>query len=81
MIINRPAIMVYINEPDKRVLWEVCAGIEEEGVPYQVQHFSAGLRELAFQAAADSMLGTGIGIEGRGLAVQMQRLPKEKPVF
>lgn len=37
--------------------------------------------ELAFEAAKDSMLGSGIGIAERRIAMQMAKLPKGKNVF
>lgn len=81
MVVNRPTIMIYVQEPDEDLLREVCAGIEEEGVPYQVQTHEGDLDTLAYEAAAESMLGSGIGICGARLAMQMQRLPRGKNVF
>ena len=59
----------------------MCAGIEEEGVLYEVRQREACLDELAYMAAAESMLEAGIGIEGERLAMQMNRLPKGKNLF
>lgn len=81
MVVNRPAIIIYTNQPDQDFLKEVCAGIEEEGVLYQVSSHEGDLDTLAFEAAKESMLGSGIGISGARLAMQMQRLPKGKNVF
>ena len=36
---------------------------------------------LAYEAAKESMLGVGIGIAGRRIAMQMQHVPKGKNVF
>lgn len=81
MVVNKPTIIIYCKEPDRDFLREVCAGIEEEGVLYQVQNREGELDDLAFEAANESMLGSGIGICGVRLAMQMQRLPKGKNVF
>lgn len=81
MVVNRPTIIIYVNGPDEDLLREVCAGIEEEGVLYQVQPREGDLDTLAWDAAHESMLGSGIGICGKRLAMQMQRLPKGKNVF
>lgn len=81
MVVNRPAIIIYSREPDQDLLHEVCAGIEEEGVLYQVLPHEGDLDTLAFEAANESMLGSGIGITGERLAMQMQRLPKGQNVF
>ena len=39
MIIKKPSIFIYIHKPDSLVLKEVCAGIEEEGVFYEIADF------------------------------------------
>ena len=77
MVVNKPSIIIYCQEP----LREVCAGIEEEGVLYQVISLEGDVDELAYAAAKESMLGSGIGMTGNRLAMQMQRLPKGKNVF
>ena len=81
MVVSRPAIQIYTREPDPELLREICAGIEEEGVPCQTTPMEADLDELAYRAAKDSILGVGIGIFGRQAAMQMQRLAKGKNVF
>ena len=81
MVVNKPAIIIYTNEPDEDLLREGCAGIEEEGVLYQVSSHEGDLDTLAFEAAKESMLGSGVGITGARLAMQMERLPKGRNVF
>lgn len=76
MIVQKPAILIYSRNPDQDYLREVCAGIEEEGVLYEVRQREECLDELAYLAAAESMLGVGIGIDGERIAMQMSRLPK-----
>ena len=36
MIVKRPSIFIYANNPDKGMLKEICAGIEEEGVFFEI---------------------------------------------
>ena len=81
MIVNRPSIMIYADHPDKDLLKEICAGIEEEGVLFQIVSGNGDVDELAHQAAAESMLGSGIGITGQQAAMQMSPLPKGHNVF
>lgn len=81
MVVNKPSIIIYTSEPDEDFTREVCAGIEEEGVLYQVMAHDGDLDTLAYDAAKESMLGCGIGIHGSRLAMQMQHLPKGKNVF
>lgn len=81
MVVNKPTIIIYTWEPDEALVREVCAGIEEEGVLYQVTSREGDLDILAYEAACESMLGSGIGICGARLAMQMQRLQKGHNVF
>jgi hypothetical protein len=81
MVASRPAIIIYTRNADQDLLREVCAGIEEEGVLYQISDRDGDLDTLAFEAARDSVLGAGIGMDGVRLAMQMHRLPKGKNVF
>ena len=81
MIVNRPSIFVYTNEPDPDFLRQVCAGIEEEGVFWEIfPRQDSDLDTLAFDAARDSMLGSGIGISGVDVALQMQGVIKGRNV-
>lgn len=100
MIVRKPSIFIYVSDPDPDFLREICAGIEEEGVFWEVfsrdtfGEDSSGedtsgestsgkntdVSTLAFEAAKDSMLGSGIGIRGVDVAMQMQGLPRGKNV-
>ena len=81
MIVKRPSIFIYTNAPAPDCLKEVCAGIEEEGVFFEVfEREKADLDTLAFDAAGDSMLGSGIGICGNHVALQMKGIAKGKNV-
>ena len=81
MIVNKPAIIIYCSEADVDYLREICAGIEKEGVLFQVSDREGDMDTLAFEAAKESMLGVGIGIADRRIAMQMQHVPKGKNVF
>ena len=43
MIIKRPSIFIYVNNPDAVFLRDVCAGIEEEGVFYEIKEMETAL--------------------------------------
>lgn len=81
MVVNRPTIIIYTMKPDEDLLREICAGIEEEGVLYEIHSREGDLDELAYGAAKESMLGSGIGIHGQRIAMQMNRIPRGKNVF
>lgn len=82
MIINKPSILIYGNKPDQDILKEICAGIEEEGVLYDVIYQEGkDLDSLSFDGANDSILGSGIGVHGSRIALQLRIVAKDKPVF
>lgn len=81
MVVNKPAILIYVNHPDADYLREICAGIEEEGVLYKIREIEDDLDQLAYAAANESMLGSGVGISGRRIAMQMRRLSLGHNVF
>lgn len=81
MIIKKPSIFVYTCQADSRVLREICAGIEEEGVFFEVlEQEEKDADALAWQAADDSMPGSGIGICGTTAVFQMRGLEKGRNV-
>lgn len=81
MIIKKPSIFIYTHEADPSVLKEVCAGIEEEGVFYDITEFpDECMVKLSYKAARDSMLGSGIGIFGRAVCLKMRGLEKGRNI-
>ena len=81
MIIKKPSRFIYTHEADPSVLKEVCAGIEEEGVFYDIEEFpNECMEQLAFKAARDSMLGSGIGIFGTAVCLKMRGLEKGRNI-
>ena len=77
MIIKKPAIFIYTFQPDGEILREICAGIEEEGVFYEISEQTVSdVNELSWQAANDSMLGSGVGVSGQRAALQMRGIEK-----
>lgn len=81
MLIKKPSIFIYTHEADPSVLKEVCAGIEEEGVFYDITEFpDECMEKLAYKAACDSMLGSGIGIFGAAVCLKMRGLEKGRNI-
>ena len=75
MITKRPSIYIYTDTPDQAVLREICAGIEEEGLFYEIsEQPGQDLENLTWHAANDSMLGSGVGLKGGRAAFQIRGL-------
>ncbi|GAB3246858.1 glycerol dehydratase reactivase beta/small subunit family protein [Kineosporia babensis] len=77
----KPHILVLTSGPAD-LLREICAGMEEEGVPFEVVPQADGQAlDLAYQAAQRSPLEVGIGLDATGLTiVHHSKLPREKPI-
>lgn len=64
MIVKKPSILIYTYEPEAHTLREICAGIEEEGVFFEIKEQAScshtddariHAARFAWQAAQDSM--------------------------
>jgi hypothetical protein len=81
---DKPAILVLSSGADA-LEREVLAGIEEEGVPYLVEHVverptgGDDARGLAKLAASRSSLSVGVGIDARGRVCVQHELLAEPP--
>jgi Dehydratase medium subunit len=82
---ERPAILVaYQPHPgDEKALYEICAGIEEEGVPYRrvkdkQERDSAA---IAHAAASESRLLVGVGLDRERVCVHLAALPADAPLL
>ena len=81
MVVKKPSIFIYTYQAAQDVRKEICAGIEEEGVFYEIMELKEpDVKQLAWQAAQDSILGSGVGISGADAAFTMRGLKAEKCV-
>ena len=61
---------------------EVLLGIEEEGIPFRIQHIPSGdIIDSAWQAARQSPLLVGIACDQEKLIVHYKNLPASAPLF
>lgn len=82
MVRSKPTILIYTNEPEQKILREICAGIEEEGVLFElVAKEAMDFDDLCFESANDSILGSGIGVLRSQVALHIRLLPKGKQLF
>ena len=82
MVIKKPSVTIYTNRPQPEIIYEICSGIEEEGIFYQViSREELDLEELTYEAAADSILGSGIGVYRDTVAFQIKGLSKGQYIF
>lgn len=74
--------VLYTAEAECDIIREICAGLEEEGVPFITEFCSENLdaTELAVRAAFLSPLQVGVGVDrqGRG-ALHHEKLTQSAP--
>jgi len=78
----KPTIHIHQSTANPIALSEICAGLEEEGVPYEViDTITHDTKTLAHNAANNSRLHVGIGITANAAALQIRNNPPDKPIF
>ncbi len=83
-VASKPCVHIRLYEHPGWVekLREVQAGLEEESIPWRIASCeNGGFIALGHQAAQESQLGVGIGIDEAGLCIHYQKLPEKEPLF
>ena len=81
MIAQRPSIFIYTKRANSEYIRQICAGIEEEGVFYEIfEKDASDVSTLSYDAANESMMGSGIGVMGDFVALTMKGVAKGKNV-
>lgn len=82
MIARKPTILIFTVRPDETLLREICAGVEEEGVLYEVITQPSGdAATLAAAASGVSMLGSGVALVGRSIALHIKGMTDRSPLL
>ena len=79
---SKPSVYIYESGAMAESLKEICAGLEEEGIPCEIFKLDdSDAKSLAHAAADHSRLRVGIGITATAAALQIRNLPIDKPVY
>ncbi len=82
MIARKPTILIFTVRPDEMLLREICAGIEEEGVLYEVIAQPSGdAATLAAVASGVSVLGSGVALVGCSIALHIKGMTDRSPLL
>lgn len=82
MIAKKPTIMIYTARPDAALLREICAGIEEEGVLFEITAAIAGEATVLAAAASEaSVLGIGVALCGNTIALHIKGMERGRSVL
>ncbi|MFZ5967682.1 MAG: glycerol dehydratase reactivase beta/small subunit family protein [Bacillota bacterium] len=81
---EKPSIHIYYhrNITDLSAFQEILWGIEEEGIPYDLQakdHHD--VQQLAYDACEASPLGVGFGIDDKTVVLHYVKLKKDRPLY
>ncbi|WP_315116356.1 glycerol dehydratase reactivase beta/small subunit family protein [uncultured Clostridium sp.] len=86
---NLHCIKVHSHDPEERILVEVLAGMEEEGIPWEVvdvTKINSGLKDedlikMAYEACKESNMGIGVAINKNKVAVHYIKLKEKNPLI
>lgn len=83
--LNKHLICIYCNKEikDNKLVDQIGYGIEEEGLPFEVYFKKENsAHNLAYNAAQQSKLGIGIGVDtNKNVVLQMEKISKQNPIF
>lgn len=82
--LNKPSIYIFCNknEENNSLINQIGYGIEEEGIPFKIFFKKEkSPYKLAYNAAQESKLGIGIGVNNEQVLLQMKKLKEKEPVF
>lgn len=82
--LKKPSIYIFCNKnkKNKELINQIGYGIEEEGIPFKVSlKDENSVNKLAYNAAQESKLGIGIGINNNRVLLQMKKLKEKNPIF
>jgi len=79
---RKPTVYIYEAMANPACIKEICAGLEEEGIPFTIfKIMNENVKTLAIDAASHSRLRVGLGITTDQAALQIRNCPVDKPVF
>lgn len=82
MVRIKPSIHLYHDAGDDKLMREICAGMEEEGVPFEIMEYTDfDMDSLCYEASKTSVLGVGIGVIHHMVSIHMNPLPKGTNLF
>ncbi|SHH43021.1 glycerol dehydratase reactivase beta/small subunit family protein [Clostridium grantii] len=79
---NKPVINIFTHNCNSQVLKEIFAGIEEEGLPYEISEMVyKDVDRLSYEASTNSSLEVGIGVNEYEVAIHVRQMKKGEYLF
>lgn len=80
--IDRQCIKLHNYRGNENVLLEILAGMEEEGIPYEVKNIEfEDVIKQAYDASQESRMGIGIAIKGTKVVLHYVKLKEREPLI
>ena len=76
---TKPSVHIHEANANPAYLTEICAGLEEEGIPFAIFKADGDAKFLAHAAANHSRLRVGIGITANSAMMQIRNCPTDIP--
>ncbi len=83
-VLDRPSILVYVEKQQESLLKEILAGIEEEGIPYDLIKKpieKKGFIEKVYLLTHKSRMGIAVGITESRVVLHYNKLKEDKPLL
>ena len=81
-LMKRPAIYVRAREAETPIFKQILYGMEEEGIPFELQDIqSSNVIYESHQAAMESSLLVGVAFLNDQVVIHYRNLPQEYPIF
>ena len=78
----KPTVHVRCAEDTpQEVLRQLQYGMEEEGIPWDAEAGQGDALSLAWEAARDSRLEVGVGLDEQSAVLHFSKLEREQPLF
>lgn len=79
--LNR-SILVCIYNAKEPLLKEILAGIEEEGIPFEIKKIGkSDMLKSVYTAAKQSTIGIALGVVNNNLILHYNKLKEEDPIY
>lgn len=83
-VLDRPSILVYVENEQESLFKEILAGIEEEGIPYDLIKKPIEKKnfvEKIYSLCHKSRMGIAVGVQESEVVLHYNKLKEDKPLL
>ncbi|MHC6179011.1 glycerol dehydratase reactivase beta/small subunit family protein [Clostridium sp. JNZ X4-2] len=82
--IDKPHVNICLDNPAESLLKEILAGLEEEGIPYQLKNINFtqdNIIKIAYEASEESRMGIAIAMKNDKVVLHYNKLKENHPLI